>query len=345
MSKHNPFTALYESESETDTILNVPAIDYNQPSDKEESNDTDTSSNNGMSEKDKKLRLERKIFYLKRTLRQHIAIDDPDFDKDHEIIENINKTEKMLADMEQEIDTNILLAQDLHTEWLTKDGQHKLESPWSLWVHDKNEPGYSIDDYTNCITIDTVEQFLGVFSEPITLGCMYYLMRDTGSKMNTGIGPNGDGYRPIWDEIENIGGGAWRFRVKASDVPIVWLSFAKYMIGETLCSPKNMTNIIGMSLSPRDSNRKGSLSINENATIRIWSKDRAFRDISEFPTDINGIDFNRALYSYHEDGMNTWQNDRNFQPNRRRGRGRFHNKGYGRSSNADTDRWHFSSNK
>lgn len=164
---------------------------------------------------------------------------------------------------------------DTPVECLTVDGEHKLNSSWVMWEHGVKDPDYSMKAYTKIYQADTLEDFLSYQRRmPGMNTSMYFLMRA--------------GFRPRWDDPENINGGAYKFKIDNNHTNVTWLELAVRLIGETICDEAN--KVVGMSISPRKS----------FSTIRVWLHDKTFRDISKFTAVVPYMNFKHAIYEEHK---------------------------------------------
>jgi hypothetical protein len=125
---------------------------------------------------------------------------------------------------------------------------NKLNDTWILWYHDTKSSDWSLSGYEQLFSFSTVEDFWILYNnlDDISSG-MYYLMRKD--------------IPPIWDAPENIGGGAWTFRVDKRNLSKFWEDLSLHCVGETICDASE--SIVGISISPKI----------RFATVRVWTSD------------------------------------------------------------------------
>lgn len=124
-----------------------------------------------------------------------------------------------------------------------------LSQKWVLWYHDPNNSDYSLASYIKILTFDNPSEFWSVveaISPEAWNSGMFFLMRE--------------GYRPLWDAIENDKGGAWSKKVDANETHQVFVDCMIHCLANKVLKDKNET-IVGVTLSP-----KGHFHI-----IKVWN--------------------------------------------------------------------------
>ena len=165
-----------------------------------------------------------------------------------------------------------------HPDFLNPDGTHKLNCNWVLWSHDDGK-GWSLRDYTRHCLITTVEEFWETFNGLSSLNNkdMWFLMRE--------------GIPPIWEDPINLQGGSFKNRVGGAAVDNTWLTLALHLVTENMCLDVNDAQTIsGIGLSPKKNNF---------ATVSVWNMDSTRTERSQFPKNIDGIDFAMSRYDTH----------------------------------------------
>ena len=183
-----------------------------------------------------------------------------------------------MADVSDTISSSIAKFDLAHPDLLTPEGNHKLNDRWVLWAHDEGK-GWSAQDYTKMAVIATVEDFWNVFNGLPSLNYkdMWFLMRE--------------GIPPLWEDPINLEGGSFKFRVAGSAVDNTWLTLALHLVTENMClNVMDAQTISGMGLSPKKNNF---------ATISVWNLDSSNTAHSQFPKNIDGIDFAMSRYDTH----------------------------------------------
>lgn len=159
------------------------------------------------------------------------------------------------------------------------DNEHKLSETWVLWYHRVNDNNWTEDSYTRLCEINTVEDFWKVMNtiEVYSSG-MFFLMR--GSIF------------PRWEDINNIGGGYWSFRISKNESDEAWENVLVALIGNTLTKDINDMELVnGVSISPK---------IN-NCIIKVWNNDYNKCNVNMLNSEIPKIVLKDAFYQKHED--------------------------------------------
>lgn len=105
---------------------------------------------------------------------------------------------------------------------------HNLQTPWTFYVYQKKTRGHNNADYEKCIhkiaKVSTVEEFWGVYSRLLPLS-------NLGTKTYQFF--RGDS-RAMWENEENINGGAFRIVLPLGYGPSKWENLLLDLIGERL---------------------------------------------------------------------------------------------------------------
>lgn len=162
---------------------------------------------------------------------------------------------------------------------MTAEEEHKLSDVWILWYHHVNDNNWTEDSYTRLCKVKTVEDYCRMMN---TIGKyisgMFFFMREN--------------VFPRWEDINNIGGGYWSFRISKDDSDEAWRNLLNTLIGNTLTRNTNDMELInGISISPK---------IN-NCIIKVWNKDYKKYGINTLRDDIPKIFLHESYYQKHED--------------------------------------------
>ena len=134
-----------------------------------------------------------------------------------------------------------------------------LSDTWIVWFHHINDTNWNEDSYIKVCELTSIEDYWKLVNtiETYTSG-MFFIMRDS--------------VFPRWEDINNMDGGYWSFRLTKKDSDNVWKDVVAYMIGNTLTkNVEDMETINGISISPK---------IN-NCIIKIWNNDYKMSDPQE----------------------------------------------------------------
>lgn len=126
------------------------------------------------------------------------------------------------------------------------------ENNWQVYIHYPNDINWNLDSYkfiSNINNIETAIKLFNLISDELYTKCMFFLMRNN--------------ITPTWEDINNINGGAFSYKINNSHTKQIWKKICYQTIGETLLKDiTNSTNINGITLSP-----KKNFSI-----LKIWTK-------------------------------------------------------------------------
>ncbi|KAJ3332365.1 hypothetical protein HDU76_000466 [Blyttiomyces sp. JEL0837] len=108
--------------------------------------------------------------------------------------------------------------------------KHPLQNKWTLWYDAQQKKATQAnwhDNLKNLITVDTVEDFRGVYNNvlkasQLAAGSNYHLFKH--------------GVQPMWEDPENANGGKWVAQIpkakKQKDLDTLWLNTVLICIGE-----------------------------------------------------------------------------------------------------------------
>ena len=101
-----------------------------------------------------------------------------------------------------------------------------------------------------------------------------------------------EGVFPRWEDINNMEGGYWSFRLLKSKSDQIWKEFMACVIGNTLVkNDEDMKYINGISLSPK---------IN-NCIIKVWNNDYNINDVNILNNNIKDINLTEGYYKRHDE--------------------------------------------
>lgn len=154
---------------------------------------------------------------------------------------------------------------------------YPLSDKWILWYHDIKDNNWLEDSYKKLYKITSLEDYWKVINTLKTpIAGMFFIMREN--------------VFPRWEDINNIDGGYWTFRISKKDSEYIWNKLFALLIGNTLTKNiDDIDEINGISISPK---------IN-NCIIKIWNKNFKKSDI--LLNNIKGLELAGALYKKHQD--------------------------------------------
>ena len=162
-----------------------------------------------------------------------------------------------------------------------------LESKWILWYHSPLDKSWGRDSYKSIIELESIEDYLllersWIECLPTVVEGMYFVMRK--NKDDSIIYPQ-------WEDLYNINGGYWSFKVENLDAQKIWFVLFKLLLGESiLINEQNPYLINGISISPKRT----------FCIIKVWNKDKDINDV-KFLSDVlsNYLDIENVKYSSH----------------------------------------------
>ena len=156
---------------------------------------------------------------------------------------------------------------------------YPLSDTYTLWFHHVNDNNWSEESYIKLMEICSLKDLWEIRNSlPNVTSGMFFLMRDTIS--------------PRWEDINNIDGGYWTFRVMKKDSSEVWYNLMSALVGNTLTKDSaNYQEINGISISPK---------IN-NAIIKIWNNDATKHSSAILAGSVPGIVPEEAHYRKHQE--------------------------------------------
>lgn len=150
---------------------------------------------------------------------------------------------------------------------------HVLPRSYTIWIHLPSEKKWTIDGYINLGVVNSAEQlvdYLERLGDMTLKGCMIFIMRE--------------GILPLWEDIMNMEGGGYSYKVADRFAPETFKTLAYKVTGNSLsqCDEK----IHGISLSPK----------RNFVIIKIW----VGADAREIDLDFSGTSLGRAKGVYRQ---------------------------------------------
>lgn len=162
------------------------------------------------------------------------------------------------------------------------DKIYELNTNWVLWFHHPNDTNWEEESYIKIADINSLKDFWNVVNTiPNYLFGMFFLMK-------TNVFPR-------WEDINNLDGGYWSFRISKDNANKIWIDLMMAVIGETLTERhKDNEEITGISISPK---------VN-NCIIKIWNKNATNRNINMLVKNISGLVLAESRYNKHQEHEN-----------------------------------------
>lgn len=135
-----------------------------------------------------------------------------------------------------------------------KNNNHnqKLNSKWSLYIHNLTEKDWSLNSYKLVTTFETIEDFWTFFNNYKDFRKFnFYLMRGN--------------IKPVYEDPENQNGYSYSYIIPGRKVTDTFIDISVKMVTENLIDEKNTYDVCGISLTPK---LKG-ISI-----LKVWLKNK-----------------------------------------------------------------------
>ena len=139
---------------------------------------------------------------------------------------------------------------------MNKDN-HKLNNSWSLYYHLINNHNWEINSYVKMGTFDNLEQIIENYKyidDDICKKTMLFLMREN--------------INPIWEDINNINGACYSFKISNKIITNVWKNISYNLTAENILN-ENELLINGISISPKKF----------FCILKIWISDKKFNKL------------------------------------------------------------------
>lgn len=135
---------------------------------------------------------------------------------------------------------------------------------WSLWYHHEKD-NWKISGYKKIYEINNSTDFWKFYNNWDKIKGIhykhYFLMKNE--------------IIPLWEDIENINGGCWSFKVSEDQTLNLWTDLSVYLVCNQLLN--NNSDIVGLSVC---------LKKNNNSVIKIWNKNSKNSSLNNINIDI-----------------------------------------------------------
>jgi|688.fasta_scaffold996267_1 hypothetical protein len=144
----------------------------------------------------------------------------------------------------------------------------------TLWFHKVNDNNWDINSYEKIIDIESIDDFLYTYKKlgNFTSG-MFFLMK-------TGI-------KPVYEDINNINGGVFTFKISKKLCKFFWLEISYlFILKQLTIDIKNDNYLTGLSISPKTN----------NCIIKIWTNTYNNLNVNIFKNNIEYLYLNDAIF-------------------------------------------------
>ena len=169
------------------------------------------------------------------------------------------------------------------------NNKHLTNTKWIVWYHNPSDKNWNKSSYKDILELSSVEDFCVLKNTwnkclPKIYEGMFFLMRKT----------NDGSIYPQWEDINNIKGGYWSFKVTKETSENAWFELMMHMIGECITENKeHIMEINGISISPKKN----------FCIIKIWNKNSKISSNDILSKNINFLNMQDVLYSNHENNI------------------------------------------
>ena len=193
--------------------------------------------------------------------------------------------------------------------------KHKLNCKWIVWYHNPSDKSWTTDSYKDILEIETLEDFFVLNNSwekclPLVSEGMFFIMR----KLN-----NGQVIFPQWEDVNNIHGGYWSFKIDKESAQDVWFKLCSFTIGEDVCkNTMESLQVNGLSISPKKN----------FCIIKIWNNNSDRNETALLNNNLSFLNMEEVLYSSHTKNIERdktkqkkYESNGYFNNNKRNGRG------------------------
>ena len=146
---------------------------------------------------------------------------------------------------------------------------HLLNTPWTLYYHLIDNDTWDISSYVNLSIFTSLENIINYYKyidEDICKKSMLFLMRKD--------------IKPIWEDMENIDGGCYSFKIQNRLIHNVWKNISYNLVAENFLQ-ENQDIINGISISPKK----------YFCILKIWIKDKTFSQLKFNNDYLNNLEY------------------------------------------------------
>ena len=191
---------------------------------------------------------------------------------------------------------------------------HQLNSKWIVWYHNPSDKSWKIDSYKDILEISSLEDYFVLHNSwdkclPNVSEGMFFLMRKL---------KNGKVIYPQWEDINNLNGGYWSFKIDKSKAQDVWYKLGSFTIGECICcNTEESLQVNGISISPKKN----------FCIIKIWNNNKEKNSIDLLSKKLDFLNMNEVIYSSHNNNIQRDQSKlKKYENNRKKRRNRNNNR-------------------
>ena len=147
----------------------------------------------------------------------------------------------------------------------------KFSSSFTLYYHKLFDNDWSLESYKEICSFDNIAKFWILYNNHTCLNNgMYFLMKKN--------------IKPIYEDKKNKKGGYWSIKINQKDIKNIWLHLVLDFIG---CNLSNKNIINGLSIAYKK----------KFYIIKIWIKNKKYKDIKNLNIDLDNISKTNILYN------------------------------------------------
>lgn len=157
-----------------------------------------------------------------------------------------------------------------------------FQTKWTLWFHGANDDNWDENSYTKLGDIENVGEFWTLYKliNDFTAG-IFFIMKEN--------------IFPRWEDINNLSGGYWTFRVHKNIANDTWKYLCADLLSQELVNNDSFDEINGISISPKVG----------NCILKIWNTDSNNNDSNCLNFhELSVLSKDNSFYKAHRDQNN-----------------------------------------
>lgn len=154
---------------------------------------------------------------------------------------------------------------------------HDLYDKWILWAHLPHDTDWSLKSYKTVSKVESIEEAIALcetIPDKMTRNCMLFLMRK--------------GIHPTWEDVKNVDGGSFSYKINNKQVPEIWKILFYNIIGENISKNKEFLKTVnGITISPKKN----------FCIIKVWTSTCNYKNPELI--SVNGLSNQCCLFKKH----------------------------------------------